>query len=192
MYKQGFEKLWYDVGVIESAPFGHGFVPDLETPDSGHRHPTAPFYFIFVYVKTKIKNHICILLPLYTAVKPRAMHAKVTVFFFDRKNPHDIASGALVLHPFITSTPMDDSVHPPVRLQAISSTTLSTKTVKGRVDDFLADFQNRSTPAKGGDTTVTAQLQKLSGALQEKLDRRKTADLASWYVAGLNKTFDGT
>jgi hypothetical protein len=87
---------------------------------------------------------------------------------------------------------MDDSVHPPVRLQAISSTTLSTKTVKGRVDDFLVDFQNRSTPAKGGDTTVTAQLQKLSGALQEKLDRRKTADLASWYVAGPNKTLDGT
>jgi len=77
---------------------------------------------------------------------------------------------------------MDESVHPPVRLQAISSTTLSTRSVKTRVDDFLTDFQNRSTPAKGGDTTVTAQLQKLSEALQQKLDRRKTSGGALWYV----------
>ena len=75
---------------------------------------------------------------------------------------------------------MDESIHPPVRLQAISSSNLSTKSVKRHIDDFLSDFQNRSTPAKGGDTTVTAQLQKLSGALQQKLDRRQTTDVASW------------
>jgi hypothetical protein len=79
---------------------------------------------------------------------------------------------------------MDESIHPPVRLQALSSSTLSTKNVKARVDNFLADFQSRSTPGKGGDTTITAQLQKLSGALQLKLDRRKPVDGASWYVIG--------
>jgi hypothetical protein len=74
---------------------------------------------------------------------------------------------------------MDDSVHPPVRFQAVSSTTLSTRNVKARIDNFLADFQSRTTPGKGGDTTVTVQLQKLSGALQQKLDRRQTVDNAS-------------
>jgi hypothetical protein len=79
---------------------------------------------------------------------------------------------------------MDDSVRPPVRLQAISSTGLSTKGVKARVDDFLVDLQNRSTPSKGGDTAVTAQLQKLSDALQQKLDRRKNGS-GAWYVIQL-------
>lgn len=66
---------------------------------------------------------------------------------------------------------MDESAHPPVRLLALSSGNLSTKNAKTRVDAFIADFQNRST--KSGDATVTVQLQKLSGALQQKLDRRK-------------------
>ena len=74
---------------------------------------------------------------------------------------------------------MDESVHPPVRLQAVSSTPLSTRNVKARIDNFLADFQNRTTPGKGGDATVTVQLQKLSGALQQKLDRRQAVDNAS-------------
>ena len=78
---------------------------------------------------------------------------------------------------------MDDSVRPPVRLQAISSTGLSTKSVKASIDAFMADFQNRSTPVKG-DTTVTAQLQKLSDALQQKLDRRKNGG-GAWYVIEL-------
>jgi hypothetical protein len=89
--------------------------------------------------------------------------------------------GLLVL---FSTTTMDDSVRPPVRLQAISSTGLSTKSVKARVDEFMADFQNRSTPAKGGDTTATAQLQKLSDALQQKLDRRKNGG-GAWYVIDL-------
>lgn len=69
---------------------------------------------------------------------------------------------------------MDDSVQPPVRLQALSSTSLSTKNVKARLDAFSVDFQNRGT--KSGDAAVTVQLQKLSGALQQKLDRRKQVD----------------
>lgn len=69
---------------------------------------------------------------------------------------------------------MDDTVQPPVRLQALSSTSLSTKNVKARLDAFSVDFQNRST--KGGGAAVTVQLQKLGGALQQKLDRRKQVD----------------
>lgn len=70
---------------------------------------------------------------------------------------------------------MDESVHPPVRLQVVSSTSASTKNVKGRLHTFLENFQNRSTPSNSGDSTVTAHLQKLSNALQEKIDRRKDA-----------------
>lgn len=69
---------------------------------------------------------------------------------------------------------MAESVQPPVRLQALSSTGLSTKNVKNRLDSFVTDFQNRST--KSGDAAVTVQLQKLSGALQQKMDKRKQAD----------------
>lgn len=73
---------------------------------------------------------------------------------------------------------MDESVQPPVRLQVVSSSNISTKNVKGRIEDFLEDLQNRSTPSKGGDSAVTAQLQKLSGALQQKLDRRNLGETA--------------
>ncbi|EGN96960.1 hypothetical protein SERLA73DRAFT_185219 [Serpula lacrymans var. lacrymans S7.3] len=66
---------------------------------------------------------------------------------------------------------MDESLRPPVRLQAISATTISLKSANASVNDFLADFQSRSTPSKGGDTTITAQLQKLSDALQERRTR---------------------
>ncbi|KAH7910249.1 hypothetical protein BJ138DRAFT_132954 [Hygrophoropsis aurantiaca] len=72
---------------------------------------------------------------------------------------------------------MDDIAHSPVRLQAISSTPLSAKSAQSTIDNFLSDFQNRSTPSKGGDTTITAQLQKLSNALKEKRARdRKLQD----------------
>ncbi|EPQ56103.1 hypothetical protein GLOTRDRAFT_99501 [Gloeophyllum trabeum ATCC 11539] len=54
---------------------------------------------------------------------------------------------------------------PPVRIHAVSSTPISTEETQARLDQFLADFQNRSTASKGGDTTVTVQLQKLNEAL---------------------------
>ena len=80
----------------------------------------------------------------------------------------------MVLPELLLCIAMDDSVYPPVRLQAVSSTSLSTKNVKDRLRKFLEDFQNRSTPSSSGDSTVTAHLQKLSNALQDKIDRGKT------------------
>ncbi|KAF9237140.1 hypothetical protein BU15DRAFT_49139, partial [Melanogaster broomeanus] len=62
---------------------------------------------------------------------------------------------------------------PPVRLQANSSTKLSLKATQTCIDEFLNDFQNRSTPSKGGDTTITAQLEKLSKALKEQRARNR-------------------
>ncbi|KIJ65349.1 hypothetical protein HYDPIDRAFT_88303 [Hydnomerulius pinastri MD-312] len=68
---------------------------------------------------------------------------------------------------------MDDIARPPVRLQATSSVPLSLKAAQSRVDDFLSDFQSRSSPSKGGDTTITAQLEKLSKALKEQRARER-------------------
>ncbi|KIK76048.1 hypothetical protein PAXRUDRAFT_171031 [Paxillus rubicundulus Ve08.2h10] len=66
---------------------------------------------------------------------------------------------------------MDDIAHPPVRLQANSSTPLSLKVAQARIDEFLNDFRSRSSPSKGGDATMTAQLDKLSKALKEQRAR---------------------
>ncbi|KZT25317.1 hypothetical protein NEOLEDRAFT_1133687 [Neolentinus lepideus HHB14362 ss-1] len=55
---------------------------------------------------------------------------------------------------------------PPVRIQAASSMPISTEETQARLDQFLADFQNRSTASKAGDMTVTVQLQKLNEALR--------------------------
>lgn len=71
---------------------------------------------------------------------------------------------------------MNHSIQPPVRLQPISSSDLSTRHAKRRLDAFLADFQNRSTPSKGGDNTVIAQIQKVSEALHEQMARRKVSE----------------
>ncbi|KAG0704550.1 hypothetical protein DFH29DRAFT_363799 [Suillus ampliporus] len=60
----------------------------------------------------------------------------------------------------------DDIAHPPVRLRATSSVPVSSKHALARVNKFLDDFQARSTPSKGSDTSITAQLQKLSKALE--------------------------
>jgi L-2-hydroxyglutarate oxidase LhgO len=68
---------------------------------------------------------------------------------------------------------MDAAVNPPVRIQAIKSTEASAKTVQRSIDSFLVDFQSRCTPAKGGNTTITAQLQKLSQALHEERGRKR-------------------
>ncbi|KAG2030573.1 hypothetical protein BDR03DRAFT_905931 [Suillus americanus] len=67
---------------------------------------------------------------------------------------------------------MDDIAHPPVRLQAASSVPISSKHALSLVNNFLDDFQARSTPSKGSDTSITAQLQKLSKALEEECIRR--------------------
>ncbi|KAF9224264.1 hypothetical protein BS17DRAFT_780784 [Gyrodon lividus] len=68
---------------------------------------------------------------------------------------------------------MDDIARPPVRLQANSSTLLPLKAAQTRIDEFLSDLLSRSSPSKGGDATMTAQLEKLSKALTEQRTRHR-------------------
>ncbi|KAI9572014.1 hypothetical protein HD554DRAFT_1987150, partial [Boletus coccyginus] len=68
---------------------------------------------------------------------------------------------------------MEDTTRPPVRVQANASSPLSLKAAQSHVDEFLIDFQTRSTPSKGGDTTITAQLEKLSKSLKEQRARAR-------------------
>ncbi|KAH7891004.1 hypothetical protein F5I97DRAFT_118058 [Phlebopus sp. FC_14] len=72
---------------------------------------------------------------------------------------------------------MDDIARPPARLQVHSSTPLSMKNAQAHVDDFLSDFRSRSTPSKGGDNTITAQLEKLGRALKEQRARERRAKM---------------
>ena len=65
-----------------------------------------------------------------------------------------------------------DSPQPPVRILPISSTALSTMQALNALENFLADFQERSSPLKGGDNTVAVQLQKLSVALEQEVRQR--------------------
>ena len=67
---------------------------------------------------------------------------------------------------------MDAAINPPVRLQALSSTLISTKNALSHLEDFLVDLEDRGTPSKGADTTVVAQLKKMSQALQQECARR--------------------
>lgn len=65
-----------------------------------------------------------------------------------------------------------DNLQPPVRILPISSTKLSSEEALYALDEFLADFQERSSPLKGEDNTVTVQLQKLSAVLQEEIQQQ--------------------
>jgi hypothetical protein len=69
---------------------------------------------------------------------------------------------------------MDRPLVPPVRIQAISATPISLKVAQKNMENFLDDFQARSTSAQGGNGTVTVQLRKLAVALKEerKLGRK--------------------
>lgn len=76
---------------------------------------------------------------------------------------------------------MDDVVRPPARVQANASSPLSLKAAQSHVDEFLIDFQARSIPSKGGDTTITAQLDKLSKSLKEQRARERQNRGTRWY-----------
>ena len=76
---------------------------------------------------------------------------------------------------------MEDATRPPVRVQANVSCPLSLKAAQSRVDEFLIDFQARSMPSKGGDTTITAQLEKLSKSLKEQRARARRTRGTLWY-----------
>ncbi|KAF9529003.1 hypothetical protein CPB83DRAFT_790910 [Crepidotus variabilis] len=69
---------------------------------------------------------------------------------------------------------MDPPLAPPVRIQPISATPVSAKSVQKTLEIFLEDFQARSTAGQGGNGAVTVQLQKLADALKEerKLKRK--------------------
>ena len=64
---------------------------------------------------------------------------------------------------------------PPPRIAAITSKVLSTKRAQLHLQAFLDEFETRNPPSKGGDKTVTAQLQKLNKALLEERQRQKAA-----------------
>lgn len=64
---------------------------------------------------------------------------------------------------------------PPPRITTITSRNLSAKRAQSRIQAFLDDFENRNSALKGGNKTVTAQLQKLNQALLEERQRRKAA-----------------
>jgi hypothetical protein len=78
---------------------------------------------------------------------------------------------------------MDTTVNPPVRLQALSSSSIPKNTALARLDDFLDDFESRGTPSKAADTTVTAQLQKLSLVLHQECARKDRLIDAAWWVS---------
>ncbi|KAF7370138.1 Short-chain dehydrogenase/reductase family protein [Mycena sanguinolenta] len=67
---------------------------------------------------------------------------------------------------------MDAPLHPPLRIDAISSTSLSSKSAQKRLESLLVDFQGRTTAAQGGGgrSAVTVQVQKLRDALKEERD----------------------
>ncbi|KAG6832148.1 hypothetical protein H0H92_004879 [Tricholoma furcatifolium] len=59
---------------------------------------------------------------------------------------------------------MDTPLHPP----PISTKTIDAKDAEHILENFIEDFQERSTAAQGGNTAVTVQLQKLRDALNEE------------------------
>jgi len=65
---------------------------------------------------------------------------------------------------------------PPRRITSIASKNISAKRAQIRIQAFLDDFENRNSTLKGGDKTVTVQLQKLNQALLDERHRRKTAE----------------
>ncbi|KAH9027083.1 hypothetical protein EDB85DRAFT_1834207, partial [Lactarius pseudohatsudake] len=62
---------------------------------------------------------------------------------------------------------------PPPRITTTSTKVLSIKRAQIRLQAFLDEFENRNPPSKGGDKTVTAQLQKLNEALLEERHKQK-------------------
>lgn len=59
---------------------------------------------------------------------------------------------------------MSDNAHPPLRLTVDTFERASSKTIRSHLDAFLADYNMRMA-SKGGDTTVTTQVQKLRSSL---------------------------
>ncbi|KAJ7289299.1 hypothetical protein C8J57DRAFT_1277261 [Mycena rebaudengoi] len=68
---------------------------------------------------------------------------------------------------------MDAPLNPPLRINALSTKSLSSKSTQKRLEVFLQDFQDRTTAAQSGHTAVTVQVRKLKDALKEERDAVK-------------------
>jgi hypothetical protein len=64
---------------------------------------------------------------------------------------------------------------PPPRITTTTAKNISARRAQIRIQAFLDDFDDRNSALKGGDKTVTAQLQKLNQALFEERQRQKAA-----------------
>jgi len=64
---------------------------------------------------------------------------------------------------------------PPPIITTTSTKNISAKRAQSRIQTFLDDFENRNSTLKGGDKTVTVQLQKLNQALLDERQRQKHA-----------------
>ena len=71
---------------------------------------------------------------------------------------------------------MDSSASsPPARILPTAIKKLSARAANARLESFLADFEQSSSPLNGGDHTATVQLQKLTLALAEQGHARRGA-----------------
>ncbi|KAJ7083813.1 hypothetical protein C8R44DRAFT_722024 [Mycena epipterygia] len=68
---------------------------------------------------------------------------------------------------------MDAPLHPPLRINALSSKGLTSKSTQKRLEAFLQDFQDRTTAAQSGHTAATVQVHKLKDALKEEREMTK-------------------
>ncbi|KAJ6582143.1 hypothetical protein B0H19DRAFT_1252275 [Mycena capillaripes] len=74
---------------------------------------------------------------------------------------------------------MDAPLHPPLRVDALSSKPLTSKSTQKRLEVFLQDLQDRTTAAQSGHTAVTVQVQKLKDALKEEREAIKAVSKSS-------------
>ncbi|KAF7356144.1 Short-chain dehydrogenase/reductase family protein [Mycena venus] len=74
---------------------------------------------------------------------------------------------------------MDAPLHPPLRIDALSTKPLSSKSTQKRLEAFLQDFQDRTTAAQSGHTAVTVQVQKLKDALKDEREAVKAVSKSS-------------
>ncbi|KAJ7639641.1 hypothetical protein DFH06DRAFT_1217596 [Mycena polygramma] len=74
---------------------------------------------------------------------------------------------------------MDAPLHPPLRVDADSRKSLSSKSTQKRLEVFLQDFQDRTTAAQSAQTAVTVQVQKLKDALKEEREAIKAVSKSS-------------
>ena len=69
----------------------------------------------------------------------------------------------------------DVQLNPPLRIQPTTAKKIPAKSAQARVSQFLDDYQERHVLARTqGDSTVIAQLQKLSDALAQEQVMRKS------------------